>query len=162
MDKRTTKFYRRNESEVMKKLGFRPTKNSGSGWIEKEDGISEHCICQLKSTDKNSISIKQNDLNSLALNSIVSHKIPVFAIQFLNNDDIWIMVRPEDIYDIKDIISDKYKEKYTKHIDIEPKNCYNNTVKRDNKREALERKKYETKKEEEYKKGGKQMHWKKS
>ena len=30
---RTTKFYRKNEREVMKKLGFKPTKNSGSGWV---------------------------------------------------------------------------------------------------------------------------------
>ena len=30
---RSGKFYRRNEVEVMKSLGLRPTKNSGSGWI---------------------------------------------------------------------------------------------------------------------------------
>ena len=30
---RTTKFYRKNEREVMERLGFKPTKNSGSGWI---------------------------------------------------------------------------------------------------------------------------------
>ena len=30
---RTTKFYRKNEIEVMERLGFKPTKNSGSGWI---------------------------------------------------------------------------------------------------------------------------------
>lgn len=30
---RSGKFYRRNEAEVMKSLGLRPTKNSGSGWI---------------------------------------------------------------------------------------------------------------------------------
>ena len=37
-NKRTGKFYRKNEAEVMKSLGLIPTKNSGSGWIEKEDG----------------------------------------------------------------------------------------------------------------------------
>ena len=31
--KRTTKFYRKNEEEVMESLGLKPTKNSGSGWI---------------------------------------------------------------------------------------------------------------------------------
>ena len=30
---RSGKFYRRNEAEVMKSLGLRPTKNSGSGWL---------------------------------------------------------------------------------------------------------------------------------
>ena len=30
---RSGKFYRRNEAEVMKSLGLRPTKNSGSSWV---------------------------------------------------------------------------------------------------------------------------------
>lgn len=33
MPKRTGKFYRENEKEVMLSLGLKPTKNSGSGWI---------------------------------------------------------------------------------------------------------------------------------
>ena len=33
---RTTNFYRKNEEEVMKSLGLKPTKNSGSGWIQKK------------------------------------------------------------------------------------------------------------------------------
>ena len=41
MGKRSTKFYRKNEEEVMRRLGFKPTKNSGAGWIEKEDGQNE-------------------------------------------------------------------------------------------------------------------------
>lgn len=31
--KRSGKFYRNNEKEVMRSLGFTPTPNSGSGWI---------------------------------------------------------------------------------------------------------------------------------
>lgn len=31
MSKRSTKFYRKNEADVMKRLGFKPTKNSGAG-----------------------------------------------------------------------------------------------------------------------------------
>lgn len=27
MNKRSTKFYRKNEAEVMKRIGFKPTKN---------------------------------------------------------------------------------------------------------------------------------------
>lgn len=33
MQKRTGKFYRQNEREVMEQLHVKPTKNSGSGWI---------------------------------------------------------------------------------------------------------------------------------
>lgn len=97
MNKRSTKFYRKNEAEVMKRLGFKPTKNSGAGWIEKEDGQNEQCICQLKSTDKQSISIKQNDIHILEQNAAVAHKLPVFALQFLNTGEIWVMIKPEDL-----------------------------------------------------------------
>ena len=63
--KRSGKFYRNNEAQVMKSLGLTPTKNSGSGWIEKEDGQSEHVICQLKSTDANSIKVNKKDLDDI-------------------------------------------------------------------------------------------------
>lgn len=31
--KRSGKFYRKNEQEVMRQLGLVPMKNSGSGWV---------------------------------------------------------------------------------------------------------------------------------
>lgn len=31
--KRSGRFYRKNEAEVMYQLGLVPTKNSGSGWV---------------------------------------------------------------------------------------------------------------------------------
>ena len=102
--KRSGKFYRRNESEVMKSLGFKPTKNSGSGWIEKEDGISEDCICQLKSTDANSIKVNKKDLDSLNYNAAVTHKLPVFAIQFLNSQEVYLIIKPEDLSEIANYI----------------------------------------------------------
>lgn len=117
MSKRSFSFYRSNEREVMKRLGFRPTKNSGSGWIEKEDGINEHCICQLKSTDAKSLNIRQEDLHVLEYNANVSHKLPVFAIQFLNTDEIWIMIKPEDIKDVKGIVAGIY-QKSEQNVDI--------------------------------------------
>ena len=55
--KRSGKFYRKNEQDVMRSLGLEPTPNSGSGWIVKEDGQTDDLICQLKSTDANSIRI---------------------------------------------------------------------------------------------------------
>lgn len=94
---RSFKFYRKNEEEVMKSLGLKPTKNSGSGWVEKEDGQNEYVICQLKSTDAQSIKVNQKDIRTLENNALVEHKIPMFAIQFLNTGEVWLMVKPEDI-----------------------------------------------------------------
>lgn len=38
MARRSGKFYSKNEKEIMRRFGLKPTKASGSGWIEKEDG----------------------------------------------------------------------------------------------------------------------------
>ena len=78
MAKRTAKFYAKNEYELMKELGLKATKNSGAGWIEKEDGQNEHVIAQLKSTDKNSISLKLLDLEKLNLTKIFEDKRQIF------------------------------------------------------------------------------------
>lgn len=102
--KRSGKFYRRNESEVMNLLGLKPTKNSGSGWIEKEDGQSEFVICQLKSTDFDSIKINAKDIRTLEYNACVSHKLPIFAIQFLKTNELFIVIRPDLIQDISKYI----------------------------------------------------------
>ena len=95
--KRTAKFYRKNEADVMSALGFTPTKNSGAGWIEKEDGQNEFVIAQLKSTDAASIRIQQKDIDILEYNASVAHKVPCFVIQFLNNNDTFVMGRPQDL-----------------------------------------------------------------
>lgn len=103
-NKRSGKFYRKNEREVMKNLGFEPTPNSGSGWIIKEDGQNEDAICQLKSTDAKSIRIDQKDIEILEYNALVSHKIPVFAIQFLNTNEIFLLIRPEHLQDVVKVV----------------------------------------------------------
>ena len=92
---RSFKFYRKNEEEVMRSLGLKPTKNSGSGWIEKEDGQSENVICQLKSTDANSNKVNKKDLDVLSYNAAVAHKLPVFAIQFLQSNEVYLIIKPE-------------------------------------------------------------------
>ena len=84
MAKRTTKWYRKNEAEVMNRLGFKPTRNSGATWIDKGDGQNEHCVCELKSTDNSSYRLEQTTLHTLEANAIEAHKLPVFALQFLN------------------------------------------------------------------------------
>lgn len=113
--KRSGKFYRKNEAKVMKALGLNPTKNSGSGWIEKEDGQSDDVICQLKSTDASSIKVNKKDLDVLSYNAAVAHKIPVFAIQFLQSDEVYLLIKPELLCDAA-----KYIEtgKYTPTDDV--------------------------------------------
>jgi hypothetical protein len=97
MMKRSGRFYRKNEEEVMRSLGLKHTKGSGSGWIEKEDGQSENVICQLKSTDASSIRFKLEDWQTLEYNAGVSKKLPVFALQFLQTNDVFLLVRPDDL-----------------------------------------------------------------
>lgn len=87
MPKRSVKFYFKNEKSVMKSLGLKPTKGSGNGWIEKEDGQNEEIIAQLKTTDKNSFSLKKSDLEVLEYNAAVCCKTPAFIIQFLEEED---------------------------------------------------------------------------
>jgi len=95
--KRSGRFYRKNEAEVMKSLGLEPTPNSGSGPIWKEDGQSENVICQLKSTDAQSIRINKKDIDTLNYNAAVAHKLPVFAIQFLQSNEVYLLVKPEEL-----------------------------------------------------------------
>lgn len=138
MNKRSTKFYRKNEAEVMKRLGFNPTPNSGAGWLIKEDGDNEQAICQLKSTDKQSISIKQTDLHILEQHALEAHKLPVFAIQFLNLDEVWIMVKPEHIGLLQSLVRGEdisenlprniFEENTQNSIDKTEEKDYNNSV----------------------------------
>lgn len=102
--KRSGKFYRRNEEEVMRSLGLKPTINSGSTWIEKEDGQNENIICQLKSTDANSIRIHKKDIDTLLYNASVVHKIPVFAIQFLKSNETYLLFKPEDLPEVNEYL----------------------------------------------------------
>ena len=98
--KRSGKFYRQNEAEVMRMLGMEPTPNSGSGPVWKEDGQSENLICQLKSTDAQSIKVNKKDIDTLLYNAAVAHKLPVFAIQFLQSNEVYLIVRPEELSDV--------------------------------------------------------------
>lgn len=103
--KRSIKFYRKNEADVMKLLGLEPVSNSGSGWIAKEDGESENILCQLKSTDAMSIKVNLNDIHVLEKHSAVSHKLPIFAIQFLASNDVYVLCKPLDLLEVSKYIS---------------------------------------------------------
>lgn len=104
MNKRSTKWYRKNEAEVMRRLGLKPTKNSGAGWIEKCDGENEHFLCELKSTDHGSFSIKQSVLHVLEHHALEAHKIPLFAFQFINRDEVWVAIKEADIQAYRGLI----------------------------------------------------------
>lgn len=91
--------------------------------IEKEDGQSEHCICQLKSTDKQSISIKQHDLRVLEYNASVAHKLPVFALQFLNANEVWMMIRPEDLEALQGLVRGEDISEHLNKTSIEDEFC---------------------------------------
>lgn len=104
MNKRSTKWYRKNEVEVMHRLGLKPTRNSGAGWIEKCDGENEHFLCELKSTDHESFSIKQSVLHVLEHHALEAHKIPLFAFQFINRDEVWVAIKEEDIQAYRELI----------------------------------------------------------
>lgn len=101
---RSGKWYRRNEREVMESFGLQPTKNSGSGWIEKEDGENENILCQLKSTDAHSIKINTDDLQKLEYHAVVAHKLPLFLVQFIGTGDVYCVIKPAHIADIADYI----------------------------------------------------------
>lgn len=104
MQKRSTKWYRKNEAEVMHRLGLKPTRNSGAGWIEKCDGENENFLCELKSTDHESFSIKQSVLHVLEHHALEAHKIPLFAFQFINRDEVWVAIKEEDIQAYRELI----------------------------------------------------------
>lgn len=100
MAKRSGKYYRKNEKEVMERLGLEQTYNSGSDWIEKEDGQNDNIIAQLKSTGANSIKLNLYDVQTLEYNASVAHKLPVFVVQYLGSGDTFLVMRPEVLEDL--------------------------------------------------------------
>lgn len=111
MSKRSIKFYRKNEAEVMERMGLKPTKNSGAGWIEKCDGQNEQYICELKSTDRDSFSVKQSVLHTLEYHASVAHKTPLFAFQFLNKNEVWVAIKEDEFRAYMDFKEQQKKEK---------------------------------------------------
>lgn len=113
----------------MKSLGLKPTKNSGSGWVEKEDGISDAVICQLKSTDKESVKLNKRDIDVLNYNAGVCHKMPVFAIQFLQSNEVYLLVKPDMLTDIAKYIETGTYTSQNDFLDLDVSNVEETTVK---------------------------------
>lgn len=113
----------------MKSLGLKPTKNSGSGWVEKEDGMSDAVICQLKSTDKESIKLNKRDIDVLNYNAGVCHKMPVFAVQFLQSNEVYLLVKPDMLTDIAKYIETGTYTSQNDFLDLELSDVEETTVK---------------------------------
>lgn len=113
----------------MKSLGLKPTKNSGSGWVEKEDGMSDAVICQLKSTDKESIKLNKRDIDVLNYNAGVCHKMPVFAVQFLQDNEVYLLVKPDMLTDIAKYIETGTYTSQNDFLDLDVSDVEETTVK---------------------------------
>lgn len=100
MKKRTGKFYFRNEKELLSSLGLTPAPQSGAGDVVKEDGENERIMVQLKSTDSDSYRLQMLDVKKLEYHAEVSHKVPVFLIQFLKHDKVYAVFELDYLEDI--------------------------------------------------------------
>lgn len=96
----------------MKGLGFKPAPASGAGWIVKEDGENDLAMVQLKSTDSTRYTLDMLDMKKLEYHANISHKIPIFIVQFLREDRLYAIVPVDNIIDLKDSVeTGKIKDK---------------------------------------------------
>ena len=115
---RKAKFWFKNEKEVMKRLGFKPVKGSGSGWIHKEDGESEVALAQLKSTEAESYKLNYLDIEKLEYHAAVSHKLPVFVIEFLSRGT-YLLFNVNDLDNLYQFLVDNRVDKQGQVMQIE-------------------------------------------
>lgn len=110
-NRRTGKFYSKNEKEIMSKYGLKATPMSGAGWIAKEDGYNDYVLAQLKSTDANSYKLLLDDIDKLEYHAIVENKIPLFIIEFLQRDEVYFVLKPNDLVKLSKYLElGEYKE----------------------------------------------------
>lgn len=116
--RRLNRYWTKNEKKVMRKLGLRPVPGSGSGELLKEDGENDYIICQLKSTEATSISVKRLDVEKLLYHAELYNKIPVFAIQFMNGPMLLATV-PEELGNIAQYLNnDLFERKQIELVEI--------------------------------------------
>ena len=107
--KRAQRYYARNEKKVMEELGFNSVPRSGAGWVHKEDGENELLLCQLKSTDAGEARGRRADLDKLAVHASISHKLPIFALQFLSDGKIYFVIEKDKFADTANAYAGKSK-----------------------------------------------------
>lgn len=115
MAARSSKFWFKHEKEILKRLGLTPTARSGSGWIEKEDGYTDHVLAQLKSTEASSYRITLDDLRKLEYHAAVENKIPLFIIDFVEPDRQYLVL---DVDHIKEVYETMFLGKFPAEVNI--------------------------------------------
>lgn len=111
--KRAARYYGKNEAATMRDLGLLPVPRSGAGWVHKEDGENEALLCQLKSTDAGEARVKRIDLDRLAYHAAISHKVPLFAVQFLSDGKIYFVVEKDKFVETAKALEGKSKTEQT-------------------------------------------------
>jgi len=103
---RSGKFWRDREKRIMGGLGLRTQPGSGSlDWTRKEDGESDTILAQLKSTEAKSITVNKQDLLDLFYHARVSHKLPVFVIDFVGQESFqMLLVRRDELKEIAEAL----------------------------------------------------------
>lgn len=109
--RRTGKDWYKNEREVMELLGLVQVPGSGSSWVAREDGENDFVLCQLKSTDASSIRIQLQDIHELQVHAAESSKLPVFAVQFRETSEVFLLVSPVDLQEAAEHLADPRKAK---------------------------------------------------
>ena len=97
-----SKFWFKNEKDVMKRLGLNSVPGSGSDWVHKEDGESDTVMVQLKSTEADSYRVNYLDIEKLEYHAQVAHKIPIFLVEFLGRGT-YMMLNVDDLEDLKSV-----------------------------------------------------------
>lgn len=104
--RRSGRDWFRNEKEVMELLGLNQVPGSGSSWVAREDGENENVLCQLKSTDAQSIRVQLQDIHELQIHALTSHKLPVFAIQFRQTNEVFLLISPLELHEAAQYLAD--------------------------------------------------------
>lgn len=70
--------------------------------------------------------MKQEDINALEYHACISHKIPIFALQFLTTDSVYVMIPEEEFKEYQEYKKAKQNETFSqKSVDIEEEKEYN-------------------------------------
>ena len=144
--RRSGRDWFKNEKEVMELLGLKQVPGSGSSWVAREDGENDDVLCQLKSTDAGSIRVQLQDIHELQVHALTSHKLPVFAIQFRQTNEVFLLVSPLELQDAAKYIADPKASKQLVSKDWDPPKVIKSSSK--------SREKFQREREKNYKKKG--------
>jgi hypothetical protein len=79
------------------------TPGSGNGWIKKADVSTENLLIELKTTTKDSFSLKVSDLSKIFDQALIDGKMPVFEIEFAERGITCVVLNKEDFHPEKEV-----------------------------------------------------------